>query len=78
MPTAEMKAMGLPILPPTSIVSELRGEIKVYWASYTDADGVVRDKGALRTIAALVMACRMVGAWPRNNPALPEGGANQD
>lgn len=35
------------------IIAELRGELKVYLESYREADNVVRNMGAIRTIGAL-------------------------
>ena len=42
-----------PELSKGQVIAELESEIQVYWNSYKENDGVVRDKRALRTMAAL-------------------------
>jgi hypothetical protein len=42
------------------VIAEIRKEIRMYKASYREADGVVRDRGALRTIAAASRAIELL------------------
>lgn len=42
------------------IVLELRGEIEMYIASYREVDGKVRDRGAMKTIACIEEAIRLI------------------
>jgi hypothetical protein len=48
------------------ICEELAGEVRVYRDSYREADGEIRNPGALRTIAALKAAIGIVKGWARD------------
>jgi hypothetical protein len=46
------------------ILRELNNEIRSYRSSYAEQDGVIRDRDALKTIAALEEATAMVRRCP--------------
>ena len=67
---SRVRSSGLVVpLARREIISELRGEVRTYQESYREVDGQIRDKGALRTIAALSRAIEIV---KRHNSVLCE------
>lgn len=52
-----------------TIIKELESEIGSYRSSYSETDGVIRDRDALKTMACLEQAIEAVRAYQPDKPA---------
>jgi hypothetical protein len=52
----------------STVIKELETELGSYRSGYSETDGVIRDRGALKTIACIEQAIEAVRAYQPNKP----------